>query len=87
MLQRRKTVLIIRREVAAPLGRRDKASIGVVVGVVDVCFFLDGGIDPSVVDSEGCEVDGFCIGEGAVLDTGVLGDDVVGEFGAVVASV
>ena len=48
--------------------------------------FLEGSIEPAVVDAEGDELDGLAF-NGAGCDGGVLLVHVVGEFGAVVPAV
>lgn len=57
------------------LGCRDEWFVGVVQGEVDVFGFLEGGVEPAVVDTEGDELDLFAL-DTAGRNGRVLGFDV-----------
>ena len=57
------------------LGGRDEWFVGVVQGKVDVFGFLEGGVEPAVVDTKSDELDLFAL-DTAGRDGGVLGLDV-----------
>ena len=63
------------------LGGGDEGFVGVVEGEVDVFGFLEGGVEPAVVDAESDELDLLAF-DFAGGDGGVLGFDVAGELSA-----
>ena len=72
--------------VGGVLRGRDEGFVRVGVREVDVGFFLQGRVEPAVVDPQSDQLDLFAL-DGARGDLGVLGFEVVGELGAVVAAV
>ena len=68
------------------LGRRDERLIAVVVRVVNVGKLLDLGVEPSVVDTEGDEVDLLAI-DATGIDFCILLLEIVRELWPVMTSV
>ena len=86
LFERGQAVGVIAIGVGGSLRRVDEGPVGIAEAVVDVGFVLQDGVEPAVVDAEGDERD-FVPAGGARGDGGVLGFEVGGEFGAVVAAV
>ena len=61
------------------LGSSDDGLVGIVVGEIDVCLLLNGGIEPAVVDAKGYQIDVFTL-HTAGLDGRVLRLKVTGKF-------
>lgn len=78
-------VVVVAKEVCA-LGVVDELLVRVVVTEVDIGLFLDCGVDPTVVNTKGNQVDSFAR-DRSRRDTGILFLDVRGEFGAIVSTI
>ena len=68
------------------LGSSDDGLVGIVVGEIDVCLLLDGGIEPAVVDAQGYQIDIVTL-HAAGFDGRVLRLKVTGKFRTVVPTV
>lgn len=85
-LDRWQTLAVVDAQQTGAIGRVDELVVGVVVAVLDVRLFLDGRVDPAVVDSQCDQVDVFARHRSG-FDGGVLLLNVRGEFGAIVSAV
>lgn len=86
LLDRRFALAVISIGVLSMLGRRDERLIAVVVRVVNVGKLLDLGVEPSVVDTEGDEVDLLAI-DATGIDFCILLLEIVRELWPVMTSV
>ena len=81
-----RTLRVVGVEVGCMLGGGDHGFVGVAVGEIHVGFFLEGGVEPAVIDTE-CNKFYILALDVARGNRRVLALEVVGEFGAVVPAV
>ena len=86
LFERGHAVGVVSIGVGCPLRRVDEGAVGVAEAVVDVGFVLEDRVEPAVVDAEGDERD-LVPARRSRCDGCILGFEVGGEFGAVVAAV